>query len=385
MEKYGYAIMQAAVLFPLIAALFTLPYMLYCYRKYGAVMLMRAVCMYAFIFYMMCVYCLAILPFPKADTVVVQRTHLNLIPFSYVPEILTKTTSFSWDDVSTWLPAVYQSGLYEPLCNILMFFPMGIFLRYYFRCGKLKTTLICMGVSFFLEITQYTATYGLAPFVYRCADINDIIDNTLGGFLGFLATPLFSRFLPTTERLDQVNYQRGTRVSYIRRLFAFCIDFGMISVLSLPIALFLTQDFEKEWLISWLLSSFVLQVLVPWLWQGRTLGKAAVKVRMVDDRTGANAKLWQYALRALLLYGLFLNISTVLSPLSGMTALSSAGVAILQCFILFYLLCAAVWHGIHNEPQMSYEEMAHLKQISTVVRPAQANAAESLDAADKQA
>ena len=128
MQKYLEPILTAAVFFPLLAALFTLPYMIYCYRRYGAVLVMRVALMYAFLYYLICVYFLAILPFPREGTVVTQRTTVNLIPFNYVPEVLDSGVTFSWDDPKSWLVAIYSSGLYEPLCNVLMFFPLGIFL-----------------------------------------------------------------------------------------------------------------------------------------------------------------------------------------------------------------------------------------------------------------
>ena len=49
MQKYLEPILTAAVFFPLLAALFTLPYMIYCYRRYGAVLVMRVALMYAFL------------------------------------------------------------------------------------------------------------------------------------------------------------------------------------------------------------------------------------------------------------------------------------------------------------------------------------------------
>lgn len=210
MQKYLEPILTAAVFFPLLAALFTLPYMIYCYRRYGAVLVMRVALMYAFLYYLICVYFLAILPFPREGTVVTQRTTVNLIPFNYVPEVLDSGVTFSWGDPKSWLVAIYSSGLYEPLCNVLMFFPLGIFLRYYFGCGRLKTVVIAFLGSLFLELTQLTGTYGLAPFVYRCCDVNDLIGNTLGGWLGYVCTPLFTCFLPSRERLNQVSYQRGS-------------------------------------------------------------------------------------------------------------------------------------------------------------------------------
>ena len=55
-------ISTAMWVFPFVALLFTVPYVISSYRRYGAVLFFRALVVYSFIFYMMCVYFLAILP-----------------------------------------------------------------------------------------------------------------------------------------------------------------------------------------------------------------------------------------------------------------------------------------------------------------------------------
>ncbi len=347
MQKYLEPILTAAVLFPLLAALFTLPYMIYCYRKYGAVLVMRVAVMYAFLYYLICVYFLAILPFPREGTVVTQRTTLNLVPFNYVPEVLSSEAEFSWGDPVSWLTAIYSSGLYEPLCNVLMFLPLGVFLRYYFGCGRLKTVLIAFAGSLFLELTQLTGTYGLAPFVYRCCDVNDLIGNTFGGWLGYLVTPLFTCFLPSRERLNQVSYQRGSRVSYVRRCFAFLVDAGIH--LLVATLLWLVLPVERRWAIpvSGLGAALLCQGLLPICRHGQTLGKSLVKIRLTDQRGNPRTFPWRLLLRAVLLWGMLLQppIPAVALPV---------------------LFCLAAYNGVRNRPQMFYEAWLGLTQVSTV-------------------
>ena len=371
MEKYLGPILTATVYFPLLAAVLTLPYMIYSYRKYGSVLMMRVVVMYAFIYYLLCVYCLAILPFPKEGTVVTQRTRINLIPFNYVPEVIASGVTFSWDDPRSWLTAIYSSGLYEPLCNVLMFMPLGVFLRYYFGCGRLKTVLIALGGSLFLELTQLSATYGLAPFVYRCCDVNDLIGNTLGGFLGYLITPLLTFFLPSRERLDQVSYQRGSRVSYVRRCFALVVDtivFGaltaVLSLLMLPLPLPASLDE----LAATLAAATLYQGLLPALWDGRTLGKALVKIRLVDAQTHRTAPPQRYLARGLLLWGVLLNLNLWGQALEPLTHLGAFVLALLGLASTLALVGGAALNAIGNVPQMFYERWLHLIQISTVTR-----------------
>lgn len=350
MQRYVEPLTFALVMFPLAAALFTLPYILYSYRRYGSILPMRVVCVYAFIFYLMCVYCLAILPFPSADTVVTQHVGLNLIPFSYVPEILTATVEFSIKDPSTWMSAFFASGLYEPVLNILMFLPLGVFLRYYFGWGRRKTVLTALAISLFLEVTQYTATYGLAPFRYRLADVNDLIHNTLGGLLGYAVTPLLTGFLPTRERLDQLSYQRGRRVSYIRRLVAFLVDQALVSGAASLMGYLLPRN-------GCYVAVVLLLGLVAWR-SGATPGKMLVRIR-VADAEGGNAKLWQHLARSLLLH---VGVARM--------DIFFGGAGVLMSFLLLTAaFLGAVSGGIRNRPQTQFDRWTHTLVESSIPVP----------------
>ncbi len=355
MSRYAEPLLMALVLFPLVAAVFTLPYAIYCYRKYGSVLMMRIVCVYAFVYYLMSVYCLAILPFPKEGSVPTQKVGLNLIPFSYVPEILTKTVDFSLSDPSTWMPAFFSSGIYEPILNILMFFPLGVFLRYYFGWNMKKTVLCAFLFSFFLEFTQYTATYGLAPYRYRLADVNDLIDNTLGGFLGYLATPKLTFMLPSRERLNQVSYQRGSRVSYVRRMVAYCADEIICSTCGSVIFLALPRE---SWLICLLVMAY--NTLIPYFWHGQTPGKALVRIRVVDSTTHERATLKQYAQRMLFLH-LIPRAGMVLSTIGMESIFATVGGVLL----LGMMFLQAIFCGLRNKPQMFYERWTNTIQVCT--------------------
>ena len=72
MRKYLDAIMTGMAVFPLLAAVFTIPYIIHCYRKYGSILFMRVAVVYSFILYLICVYCLAVLPFPSEGSVPTQ-------------------------------------------------------------------------------------------------------------------------------------------------------------------------------------------------------------------------------------------------------------------------------------------------------------------------
>ena len=48
-------------------------------------------------------------------------------------------------------------------------------------------------VSCLIELTQYTGLFGVVPCTYRVVDIDDVIMNTLGTYLGVLMLPLMAR------------------------------------------------------------------------------------------------------------------------------------------------------------------------------------------------
>lgn len=76
---------------------------------------------------------------------------------------------------------VYDGGLINIIGNITMFIPVGLAWPFCFK--KLdtlgKTVLVGAGFPLFIEITQL-------PFYERCSDIDDIILNTTGIFIGAL-------------------------------------------------------------------------------------------------------------------------------------------------------------------------------------------------------
>lgn len=72
---------------------------------------------------------------------------------------------------------------------------MGIYLRYYFKKDLKKTLLITFLVSLFFELTQLTSLYGIYNAPYRIFDLDDLILNTFGGFLGYLIVPLFTYYI----------------------------------------------------------------------------------------------------------------------------------------------------------------------------------------------
>ena len=88
MQSYLYAIKTAIFIFPIIALLITLPYILYNYHKYGSISFMRTIIVYSFILYLINIFFLVILPLPKIEYVMTLKTpKYQLIPFQFINDI----------------------------------------------------------------------------------------------------------------------------------------------------------------------------------------------------------------------------------------------------------------------------------------------------------
>ena len=227
---YLIPIKTAVLIFPLIALLFTIPFILHQYHKYGSINKWRVLIIYSFILYLITIYFLVILPLPNPDEVIYQENMVNLIPFSFITDFISES-SIVWNDPNTYLQILKEPCFYTVILNIFMTIPFGMYLRYYFKCSLKKTVFCSFFLSLFFEITQLTGLYHIYKYPYRIFDVDDLLMNTLGGFLGFYLMGLFSKRLPTRDKIDEMAILNGTKVSGLRRITLFCLDLFIYFVL----------------------------------------------------------------------------------------------------------------------------------------------------------
>ena len=179
MSSYLLPIKAAILLFPLLAAVFTLPYILVQYRRYGALLMLRVAVVYSFILYLMCAYFLTILPLPPVGEVAqYTRPIVQLRPFQFVRDFLAGS-GFVPGDVHTWLPAMKASTFYQAVFNVLLVLPFGVYLHYYFDRGFWSTSLLSFLLSLSFELIQLSALFGMYPRPYRLFDVDDLLLNTI--------------------------------------------------------------------------------------------------------------------------------------------------------------------------------------------------------------
>lgn len=296
MESYLRVVGQAVLVFPVAAALIALPFLIHHYRKYGGMTFARFFLSYSFVLYALCAYFLVILPLPDREAVAqMTGSSVQLLPFSFFRD-LSKETGFQLAEPSTYLPALLSTFTLQFVFNIALLMPLGFYLRYYFRRKLLPAVLVSLGVSLFFELTQLSGLYGYYPRAYRLFDVDDLLCNTLGGFLGYVLTGPLMKILPDRDKIDEKSYQKGERVTFTRRCLSLFVDMIFVSLLGTVLSIFLSQlPFNLPFALAYLLYFGLFQGL----WGGKSLGKRLTKICVVNQ-DGSRVLLW----RCLLRYGL---------------------------------------------------------------------------------
>ena len=185
MGTYVSSIHSGVVVFPVLAFVMTLPYLIYQYRKYHSIPFWKSFVFYAFLFYLLCAYFMTILPMPEcrhACDCGAVAIPPQLRPFRLMEDIAKAAgeVGLSLFHPSTWLAFIAQPDTYMTLFNVLLTLPLGMFVRYIFKAKWWHVLLAGFGMSLFYEISQLTGLFGIYDYAYRMFDVDDLIVNTLG-------------------------------------------------------------------------------------------------------------------------------------------------------------------------------------------------------------
>lgn len=343
MEIYLQVIKEAIFYFPIIALLFTLPYVLYNYHKFGSVLSPRVLVIYSFILYLMCIYFLVILPLPSREEVAAMTgPRMQLIPLGCIRDMIKEA-----HNASGLKATLLNKALLQVLLNIVMCIPFGIYLRYYFRCNLRKTLLLSFLLSVFFELTQLSGLYFIYPRSYRLFDVDDLWANTLGGFCGYYVVQPFLRFLPSRDSMDRGSFLRGQRVSMGRRLMAAVIDFPCVALLSAVLSLLVPPlpGFRKATVIM-----CIVLTILSIVFKGQSLGKLLTQLKIV--RTDGEKAHWHQLLLRYVWMLLLPSLSPLLTPL-------------LAVFLHGMLILLCISQTIMHKP-LFYEQLSGTQIISTI-------------------
>lgn len=364
MENLSYAIKIGFMLFPILALIITIPYMIRNYHKYGSINFLRSIIIYSFVLYLLVAFFLTILPLPSFETVINSSGELNIqyIPFKFISDFVLYS-SFKITDPTTYIGALKQEVFYYPFFNLLLTVPLGFYLRYYFKKSKWEIVIYSFMLSLFFEMTQITSLYGIYPSPYRVFDVDDLLLNTLGGLVGYYITPVLGIILPSKDRIDEVSLIYGERVSLLRRLTAFFLDLLLGVIIYALLSLITSIDMNFS-----LYSIFMLIYLsiVSLITKGATFGKEIVKIKVVKVN-GKDADPHSLMLRYLFRFLIF-EESLLFIPWVYTTFNKGIIIYIVLCILVFIVLVVYLDSIFYYKKNhfFVYEKLTKTRIVSTL-------------------
>ena len=293
------------LVFPFIAAAFTLPYAVYQYNRHGSVSKLRTLVIYSFILYMLIAFFMVSLPLPDRASTVGNRwqDHLNLIPCRQI-WLYWHNRPLSIENLRAYMRSM---SLWQLLFNILLTVPFGVYMRYYFKLDLKRTILFSFLLSLFYETSQLTALFGIYPGPYRLADVEDLICNTMGGAVGWQVAYMFMVVLPSRDEIDASCRAESRKVTGMRRIWSAMFDYvcsdilldvllGGLAILTPESARSSDYGLLSNWTFFCLYS--LIQVILT---KGSTLGHGLCRMVLVSEKGGA-ATTGQFVKRYLFLW-----------------------------------------------------------------------------------
>ncbi|WP_425447572.1 VanZ family protein [Dethiothermospora halolimnae] len=363
MEAYILPIKIAILTFPILAFLITLPFLIHQYRKYKYVNKLRSFILYSFFFYLLVAYYLVILPLPETrDICSFQREntqYYQIEPFQFVDTFLDKTTLNIYDP-STYIDALRESVFLQAAFNAILLLPLGVYLRYYFKKGMIETIILSFLISLFFEITQITGLYAIYNCPYRLFDVDDLILNTFGGFIGYIIAPMFTFFLPKADKLDKDVNLKELEVGFIRRTLAFMIDWGIIGGILLLIIKILAVP---KGIILYIITVFLYFIVGVYITNGKTIGKTflRIKIKGENDRIKFKEVLKRYGI---LYYGVFGTNSILISGfVANYNSIAGIIIGFIGVLVNVMLFIHFILHLFEKKKRLFYEKLSKTRNI----------------------
>ena len=291
-------IYAAIAIFPLIAAGAALPYVALQYRRNGALGAGQLFLAGLFGLYLVGLAFTVVLPLRPVSPEFCDVFGVNarLDPFHVFDHVSAVRRSGGLSAV------LHDPDVQDLPLNVLLFVPLGMFVRHLLNRGFLATVAIGAGVSFFIELTQLTGDWGLYPCAYRYFSTADLITNTIGAGIGAFCAPLLALIpgqrTPTTQaELRRVTPGRRFLAALCNVALIAAVGFFLLAAFGLLLDATRGQLFVSESIRSQALRAFALVLVpgtatflaIPLLWQGRTPGEWAVLLRPTNTGPGSTA------------------------------------------------------------------------------------------------
>jgi glycopeptide antibiotics resistance protein len=162
------------------------PFVAVSYRRRGRLSLGRALLWFAALVYFWAIWTYTLLPLPDPDSI--RCVGMITDPTEIVRDL---QKAFAEPGNPLRHPALLQI-----VFNVLLFVPLGVFLRVLGARGAVTALAVGLGLSLLIETTQLTGVWGLYPCAYRFFDVGDLMTNTTGAVLG----SIFGLVVPRAKR-----------------------------------------------------------------------------------------------------------------------------------------------------------------------------------------
>lgn len=365
MEIYKIPIEFAIIVFPFVAFILTIPFLIFQYRKYGAIPVVKSLVFYSFILYIITSYFMVILPLPSMKYVSQLETDtMQLIPFQFIKDIM-ETIPSNINTLEEFIKIFNVSTVYIVIFNFFLTLPYGVYLRYYFNKKWYQTIILTFILSLFFELTQLSGLYGIYPRPYRLFDVDDLIINTLGGLFGHIITPFFMLFLPTNQELESQSYTKGKSVTILRRVIAVLIDIIFISIISIIIKILLFYTTLTKY--SNLISVLLYYIFIPILFSGQTIGKNIVKLKIVGNET--KEKWYNIVLRNIIVVLFILYPYTIIDAMNYIKV-NEIVITIYKLITSLFIIMNIIYYIFISKKDNKiflYEKITNTKNISTII------------------
>lgn len=300
--NYSENFAAALVLWPVLSFMFTLPILAYLYHRDGRLRFGTFVGAYLTVLYVCGLGCFTLYPLPQGDA------GLG-ITYGVAPNF--NPMNFMNDIAKDGLKAVFQLAF-----NVVFFMPLGFIAGRLLRLRFLPSVLLGLAASLLIEVSQLTGLFGIYPYAYRCCDVDDVITNTLGGVLGWIAAALFTAVFPQRLQTTGVTERPGL----LRRCVALWLDLTLAGIASLALWAIIGTGCQLatgeaprlpgmgveesvQWCSGalWLLVFLLVEVVIPWCHGGSTPGGSFVRMTFETRPRTTGRRVLFYAARVVTL------------------------------------------------------------------------------------
>lgn len=278
LDKFSDSLMAAVALWPLASFALTLPILAWLYHRDGELRPGPAAAAYAAVFYALGLGCFTLYPLPSGT----EGLGITYgIPWQLNP------LAFVGDLAREGMGAVPQI-----VSNVLFFVPLGVIGARLARWGFGRTLAVGLAVSLLIEVAQGTGLFGVYPYAYRTADVDDLLWNGLGAAAGWLLADRLARSAAPRAVVAEKPAVTGAP-TLVQRCVALWIDATLACIAWA--ALFGTATLVGAGMDGWsadarlvlealtgptvLVALFVfVELVVPWSTGGQTPGGAFVRM-----------------------------------------------------------------------------------------------------------